>query len=316
MTKKDYSHLIISFIFILTAAASAFSQVKDSIDIPKLLNEVKIRSDENRRKVNAETINHTYKARRILREVDKKSQIKETSQLYEMYFPVKCPVKKCRIVYVLLEKDGKPLSADKIEKSRAAASERIQDWEADKKARELAAEPPPTKLVWMKFGYYVRQPDSKIYKTVVWLDGQEILEKCEFFAPTRETINGREAIGLSFRPRADAVFPRETEYMPQAEGKIWIDAADKVLIQTAVWPKGTNFKETTSNYLLEHAALALDLTRTAEGVWFDRFGRINALAYPKLFAEMKSDYILENFDYHRFNTEIENVEIDEPGKKN
>lgn len=315
MTKKVFSHLIISFICVLAATVSVFSQVKDSIDIPKLLSEVKIKSDENRRKVNAETLNYTYKARQILREVDKQSRIKETSQLYEMYFPTKCPIKKCRIVYVLLEKNGKPLTADKIEKSRAKASEKLQNLEADKKARELSAEPPPSRLVWMKFGYYVRSPDSEIYKIVVWLDGQEILEKCEFFAPTRETINGRETIGLSFRPRTDAVFTRETEYMPQAEGKIWIDAADKVLIQTAVWQKGTDFKETTSSYLLEHAALARDMTRTAEGIWFDRFGRINALAYPKLFAEMKSDYILEFSDYHRFDTEIENFEIDVPDRK-
>jgi len=308
MSKKICLHLIILLICILTATASAFSQTRDSTDIPKLLSEVKIKSDENWRRVNVETVNYVFKVRQIWREAGKESRIKEKSELYELYIPVKCPAKKCRVVTVLLEKNGKPLAADRVEKSRAKASEKIQDLETDKQARELPAEQ-PSRLVWMKFGYYVRRPNSARYETVVRLDGQEILETCEFYAPTRETINGREAIGLSFRPRADAVFSKESAYMPQSEGKIWIDATDKVLIQTAIWQKGTNFPETTSDYLFAHAALALDMTRTAEGIWFNRLGRINGLAYPNLFAEMKGDYSVEHFDFHRFNTEIKEVEI-------
>lgn len=314
MTKKDYLNLIFSLVCVLAASVSAFSQDKDAIDIPKLLSEVKIKSDENWRRVNAETVNYVYKARQTRRETDKKSRVKETSQLYELYIPTKCPIKKCRVVFVLLAKDGKPLAADKIEKNRAKASEKIQEMETDKKARELPTDQ-PSRLRWMIFGYHVRRSDSENYRTVVWLDGQEILEKCEFYAPTRETINGRPAIGLSFRPRVDARFNQQAEYMPQSEGKIWIDAADKVLIQTAIWQKGTSFKEMTSGYLLEHAALALDMTRTAEGIWFNRLGRISELAYPKLFVEMKGDYSVEFFDYHRFNTEVENFEITQPNQK-
>lgn len=314
MSKKGYFHLIIALVGVLTATASAFSQVTGSIDIPKLLDEVKVKSDENWRKVNAENVNYTYKARQIRREADKKSRIKEASELYELYFPAKCPIKKCRVVFVLLAKDGKPLAANKIEKNRARASEKIQSLETDKRAREMPAES-PARLTWMKFGYYVRRPGAARYETVVWLDGQEILEKCEFFAPTRETINGRESIGLSFRPRADAVFSRESEYLPQSEGKIWIDAADKVLIQTAIWQKGTNFKEAAGGYLLEHAALALDMTRTAEGIWFNRLGRINELGYPQMFAKMKGEYSVEYSDYHRYNTEIKSVEIFQPNEE-
>ena len=314
MTKKFIFQLVLCLACVLAAFTFAFSQTADSTDIPKLLQEVKLKSDENYRKVNSEIINYAYKLRQNWREADKQGRVKETSELYELFLPTKCPIKKCRAVFVLLEKNGKPLAAAKIEKQRAKASEKFQKWEADPQAQELTPIP-SDKLFWMKFAYYIRRPNSKMYETVVRIDGQEILEKCEFFAPTSETVNGRETIGLSFRPRADAVFDPLTNYMPQTEGKIWIDAQEKVMIRAAVWEKGTKFAETTSDYLLAHAALARDMTRTAEGIWFDRFGRINGLNYPNLFAKMKGDYSLEFFDHHRFNTEIKDVEIQNPGER-
>ena len=104
--------------------------------------------------------------------------------------------------------------------------------------------------------------------------------------------------------------------MPQAEGKIWIDASDKVLIRLAIWQKGTKFAETSSGYLLERAALVRDITRVDEGIWFPRLGRINGLDYPNLFVEMKNDFSIENFDHRRFKTEIKKVKINNQVKEN
>lgn len=310
MSNKNALNLILCFACVLAAFTAVFSQTQDSSDIPKLLSEVKRNSDENWRKVIAEHPNYTYKWRKVWRRADKQGQIKETSELYELFFPIKCRIKKCRTVTVLLAENGKPLAAEKIEKQRAKAGEKLERMETDEQAQQLPLNQ-TYPLHWMRFDYYVRRPFSAEPKIIVSIDGQEILEKCEFFALTRELVNGRETIGLSFRPRADAVFGEETKYMPQAEGKIWIDAADKVLIRLAIWQKGTKFNETSSSYLLERAALARDMTRTEEGIWFPRLGRINGLAYPNLFAEMKSDFGIENFDHHRFNTEVKKVEIND-----
>jgi hypothetical protein len=208
----------------------------------------------------------------------------------------------------LLAKDGKSLSAEKIEKQRAKAGEKLERMEADAQAQMIASNQ-NVQLHWMKFGYWIRRPFSAEQELIVLIDGQEILEKCEFFAPARELVNGRETIALSFRPRADAVFGEKTRYMPQTEGKIWIDAADRVLIQLAIWQKGTKFAETTSGYLLQHAALVRNMTRTKEGLWFSHLGRVNGLDYPNLFTEMKSDFSVEDFDHHYFKTEVKTIEI-------
>ncbi len=308
MCKKNALNFTLCFAIILAAFTFVFSQKQDSVDIPTLLRDVKQKSDENWWKVITEYPNYTYKWRKVWRKADKNGETEEKSELYELFFPTKCPVKKCRSVFVLFAENGKSISTEKIEKQRAKAGEKLERIEGDARAQPLSSNQ-NLPLHWMKFGYYVRRPFSNEQKIIVLIDGQEVLEKCEFFAPTRELINGRETIVLSFRPRADAVFSEETKYMPQTEGKVWIDAADKVFTQLAIWQKGTKFAETTSSYLLDHAALARDMTRTKEGIWFPRLGRINGLDYPNLFTEMKIDFSIENFDHHYFKTEVKAVEI-------
>ncbi len=308
MCKKNALNFTLWFAIILAAFTFVFSQKQDSVDIPTLLRDVKQKSDENWRKVITEYPNYTYKWRKVWRKADKNGETEEKSELYELFFPTKCPVKKCRGVAVLLAEDGKPVSAKKIEKQRTKAGEKLERIEGDAQAQPLPSNQ-NSPLYWMRFSYSIYPLFSSEPKHIVLIDGQEVLEKCEFFAPTRELINGRETIVLSFRPRADAVFSKETKYMPQTEGKVWIDAADKVFTQLAIWQKGTKFAETTSSYLLDHAALARDMTRTKEGIWFPRLGCINGLDYPNLFTEMKSDFSIENFDHHYFKTEVKTVEI-------
>ena len=314
MFDKNALNFILCFAVIVAAFASAFSQTQDSLDIPTLLSEVKEKSDDNWRRASAEYPNYTYKWRKTWRKADKKGKIEVHSELYELFSPTKCPIKKCRRVNVLLAKDGKSLAAEKIEKQRAEAGKKLERIEADAQAQPLSPNP-KVPLYWMTFGYWINRPFSSEQELIVWIDGREILEKCEFFAPAREVINGRETIGLGFRPRAGVAFGETTKYMSQAEGEIWIDAADRVLIQLAIWQKGTKFAETTSSYLLEHAALVRDMTLTKEGIWLPRLGRVNGLDYPNLFAEMRSDFSIENFDYHRFKTEVKAVEISNPVEK-
>ncbi|MGH9946829.1 MAG: hypothetical protein ACRD6X_06505 [Pyrinomonadaceae bacterium] len=293
---------------ILAAFTLIFSQKQDSIDIPTVLREVQQKSDENWRKVIVEYPHYTYKWRKVWRTAGKNGRTEEKSELYELFNPTKCPVKKCRGVNILLAEDGKPLAAEKIEKQRIKAGEKLERIEGNTRAQALPSNQ-DFPLEWMRFSYSIRPLFSSEARQIVLIDGQEVLEKCEFFGPTHDLINGRKTIVLSFQPRADAVFGTTTIYMPQTEGKIWIDAADKVLIRLAIWQKGTKFAETTSSYLFEHAALARDMTRTQEGVWFPRLGRINGLNYPNLFTEMKSDFSIENFDHHYFKTEIQTIEI-------
>ena len=309
--------LVLSSIICCATLSGAFkllpAQTQESPDIPTLLREVRKKSDENWRKMRAEYPNYTYKWRTVWRKAGKHGKIEEESTLYEWFLPAKCRIKKCYAVSILLAKNGKPLAAEKIEKQRAKAGEKLERAEGDARA---TTEPwtQDYRPMWMQTAYSVGRPFSKEWKALVLLDGQEVLEKGEFYASSRETINGRAAIALSFRPRADAVFSEGTRYMPQTEGKLWIDEADKVLIRLAIWRKGTEFSETTSDYLLAHAALAFDMTRTKEGLWFSCLARINGLSYPNLFTEVEIDWMMEQSDLQRFKTDVKSLEINDPIK--
>lgn len=198
-----------------------------------------------------------------------------------------------------------------MEKERIKAGEKLEKLENDKQAL-----PYPQKrefpIDWMRFTHFRGRPLSNEYEIIIKLDGQEILEKCEFFSPEKELINGREAISLKFRPRADAVFGKETNYIRNAEGKIWIDAGDKVIFRLLIWQKDAKFEKETGDYLLEHAATVYDMTRTAENIWFFRFGEFRGLKNSPLLGQMKDDFSIEHFDHHFFKTEIKEVEIKNP----
>jgi hypothetical protein len=290
-----------------TAAAISARAQKPEIDIPALLAEAKSKSDENWRRMVLNYPNYTFKFRKIWREKDYGNKLSENSELYEIFPPPKCRNKKCRNVTVLIAKNGKPVAAEKIEKERAKAAAKLEQLENDKKAEPFQPNQAPN---WMRFGYFIRRPLSGEATVVVRINGQEILEKCEFLAAETEPINGREAISLRFRPRAGTLFAPETNYVPGVEGKIWVDAVDKVFIRLLMWQKASKFEKEPSDYLLGKAAVVYDMTRTKEGIWFFRLTRINGFTNPALFAQMKADFSIENFDHYFFETEIKTVEID------
>lgn len=314
MTIKNF----LKFFFFCTAIIVVFSnpapaQNKEEIDISGLLKEARQKSDENWKKMLESFPNYSYKWRRTWRAADKKGTVTERSDLYEIFLPLKCRDTKCRAVSILLAEDGKAVSAEKIEKERIKAGEKLEKLENDSEAQAYPRRR-EFPLEWMRFSFFRRRPLSDEIDIIVKIDGQEILEKCEFFSLAHELVNGREAISLKFRPRADAVFSKETNYVKNSEGKIWIDVADKVIFRLAVWQKGTKFDSDASDHLLGKAAAVYDMTRTAEGLWFFRFGEFRGLKNSSFLTEMKDDFSIENFDYRFFKTEIKQVETNKPLK--
>lgn len=77
-----------------------------------------------------------------------------------------------------------------------------------------------------------------------------------------------------------------------------------------MWPVNAKFEKYTNDLLSREAPVFRSFMRTKEGIWFPALGRLNALPYPSLFAEMKEELIIEHFDHHYFATEIKSVEIE------
>jgi hypothetical protein len=285
----------------------------DETDLRALISESKRKSDQNWEAMSGHYSAYSFKWRRVVREKDGKGKLNEESKLYEVYAPTAgCWTKKCRREVVLLEENGKLVAPERIEKERLKVGEKLE-----KAEREVQAPAPlpfnaPSNRNWMRF--FVRYNHFAKKDIFYLLDGQEILEKCDFTLARRERIAGRELIALDFRPRAGATFGKSTRYIPQVEGRIWIDAIDKVFVRLAAWPSGKKFEDATSDHLLENAALAYDLVRTKEGLWFFRLGRINGAQYPELFPKVKKDFLIEQFDYTHFKVEVEKGQVIAPVK--
>jgi hypothetical protein len=284
----------------------------DEAEIRALLFEGIRRSNQNWEAMSRHYADYSFKWRRALREKDGKGKFKEESELYEVYATsAKCWTKKCRRALVLLEENGKPVAPERLEKERLKVGAQMEkDERGLKESTARSSVNESIGLNWMRFFVSFNHFARKSYR--VLLDGQEILEKCEFTSPHREVVAGREMIALEFRPRASSTFRKESDYMAAVEGKIWIDAADKVFVRLAAWPKGTKFDRPESDYLLEHAALAYDLVRTKEGIWFFKLGRISGAQYSDLFPKLKKDFSIEQFDYTYFKVEVEQSQIEEP----
>lgn len=281
----------------------------DEADLSALLRESIHRSNQNWEKMSRHYYNYTFKWRRVQRKRVSEGTFQEESELYEVFIPkAECWTKNCRRAVVLLEENGKPRPLERIEKERLQAGRKIEEAEREESKRKGAAATLPVSQNWMRFNVQSREVFGK--GTTVVLDGQEILKTCLLSHPRRERLAGREMIALDFHPRPQATFEEKSAYLPRIEGRIWIDAEDKVFVRLIAWPLGTKFDEAVSSEeLLTHAALAYGLVRTKEGIWFFNFGRINGARFPDLFSGLKTDFSIEQFDYVNFKVEVEDSKI-------
>lgn len=286
----------------------------EEVDLRALFSEGVRKSDQNWENMSRRYFDYSFKWRRVLRKKDGAGNLKEESELYEVFAPTaRCWTKDCRHAMVLLEENGKALPPERIEKERLKVGKKMEQAEREAKATAETPRTVATDLNWMRF--YVRFKKVFGEASLFILDGQEILEKCDFTSARRERVAGREMIAVDFRPRLGATFGKRNAYMPQVEGRIWIDALDKVFVRLAAWPQGMKFDAAaSSDDLLNHAAVAYDLVRTKEGIWFFRFGRINGAEFSELFPKLKTDFSIEQFDYINFRVEVQNIQVQAPEK--
>src|SRR4030095_2469733 len=77
------------------------------------------------------------------RSIDKKGQTKEGSTTYEVFIPTLKSGTRGKGVMVITARDGVPVQAAELEKSRREAGERLEKAE-ERNARERPSAPPPT----------------------------------------------------------------------------------------------------------------------------------------------------------------------------
>ncbi len=163
--------------------------------------------------------NYTYIDRSTVRELDSKGNIKKTEvRIYEVY-----PSLEEKHTYrKLISRDGKPVSAEEMEKRERAYSRRMAE-EQRKRERESPEE---------RRRREAKEAESR-RKEEESLDEAFRLYKVTMIG--REQMEGHSAISLSFEPRAD-YRPRtlETKILAKLHGKAWFSESDYQLIRIEV----------------------------------------------------------------------------------
>ena len=292
----------------LASAQNTKEQSIEIINIAELLREAEMKSCQILQERASQLENYTFKTRRVIRQKERDGKIKEESEVHEFYpYAWGISYRRRRNIRVLVEKNGKPVAPEKVEKERLKVGKNLERY--DKEPRE------PREINCADWGVYFRRLTPFGQGPDVGLAVSEVIEQCEFDDPRNEKIEGREAVSLRFRPRPGSIFSEKSKFLPQFEGRIWIDAADRMICRLAAYPRGTEFEQKTSDHLLENAALAFDHTKTKEGVWVARYFRVNGLKYHGSLLWHTKDFLVEYFDFKYFKTDSEKEKIIVPDKK-
>jgi hypothetical protein len=260
----------------------------EKLDIAELWREVHRNQDEIDKRVSEFAFTQTETDRTL----DGKGQLKkQTVKVYEVY-PLlnREPVKK------LISENGVPLSADRAAKEDRRVQEEFEKAERDrnkdeKKAAERRAE---------------RDKKDK--------EGAEIspfLKVCDFVSPRREQWEGRETIVFDFRPKAGfKPKNREESLIAKLVGVVWIDPVDKQIIRLeARLAEGFKIAGGLVASLKPGAALVVEQTRMAQGVWLPRFAHINLSVKVLLFAGGDYNQTVEWSNYKHFSGDVKDYKV-------
>ena len=138
------------------------------------------------------------------------------------------------------------------------------------------------------------------------------LKACEFVSPRREVLAGREAIVFDFRPRPGfRPKNREESLIAKLIGVVWIDPVDKQVIRLeARLAEGFKMAGGLLVSLKPGAALVIEQTRMAQGVWLPRFAQVNLSVKVLLFGGGDYNKTIEWSDYKHFSGDVKDYKID------
>jgi hypothetical protein len=261
----------------------------ENLDVAALWREVIANQDELDNRV----AEYAFRQTETDREINSKGELKkETIKVYEVYpLPNREPVEK------LISENGVPLSAERAAKEDKRVQEEFAKAEREKEKDEKK----------------VAQRRAEREKKKA--EGAEIspfLKVCDFVSPRREMLDGRETIVFDFRPR-EGFKPktREESLIAKLVGVVWIDPVDKQVIRLeARLAEGFKMAGGLLVSLKPGAALVMEQTRMAQGVWLPKFAQINLSVKVLLFSGGDYNKTIEWTEYRHFAGDVKDYKID------
>ena len=261
----------------------------ENLDVAALWREVIANQDE----IDNRVAEYAFKQTETDREINDKGELKkETIKVYEVY-----PMQNREAVQKLISENGVPLSAERATKEDKRVQEEFAKAEREKgKDEKKVAQ---------------RRAEREKKKA----EGAEIspfLKVCDFVSPRREVLERRETIVFDFRPRAGfKPKTREESLIAKLVGVVWIDPVDKQIIKLeARLAEGFKMAGGLLVSLKPGAALVIEQTRMAQGVWLPKFAQINLSVKVLLFSGGDYNKTIEWSEYRHFAGDVKDYKID------
>ncbi len=284
-----FLQVIIAVIMIFTAASIALAQTAvTDLDISKLMREC-----EDNLKKNEGVYNYTFTQKRTVRSVNKRGEIKEEVEISEAY---PTPNRQ-NLILIKISENGVQLTAKEIEKRRQRAAKQLEE-----------AERKPEKKQNL-------DPDESNY---LRLSLEDILRAAEFHSPRRVKFRDQDALVLDFRPRADfRPATRMEGVISNLVGSVWIDTEKKEILRLEAYPSDEGYKASSKPMGIIHpdAAFIVERKPLSEGVWIVTLWHLDTVSRPALFNKVPVNSTIEYSEYKRYETNVENYEINKPNSK-
>jgi len=270
----------------------------EDLDVVALLREVGKNQDEVEKHVSE----YAFTQKETDREISDKGELKkETVKVYEVFpIPNREPVEK------LISENGVPLSGDRAAHEEKRVQEELMKAERDKDKDERdAARHRADQQKKNRAAGRDEDDDPEI---------SQFLKVCEFVSPRREKFGDRETIVFDFRPRPGfKPANREETLIAKLVGALWVDPIDKQVIRLeARLAEGFKMAGGLLVSLKPGAAMVMEQTRMADGVWLPRFAQVNLSVKVLLFGGGDYNKIIEWSDYKHFSGDVKDYKIDAP----
>ena len=258
-------------------------------DIRQLLLDLQENQDEIERILEE----YSYKQQTIKREFDKSGKLQTTdTETVQLSF-----YKGYRIQRVIA-KNGKPLTPKQQESADKKALKRVR--EIDKK---LAKE--QKKVSQSGSG----APDGEGRRISI----AEVLKASKLTNPRRERLKNRDVVVFDFEPNPNFDFKNAKSFLKffgKTVGVIWVDEKDKQVARIeAVLADSYKVGGGLLAKLRKGASFTLEQDRINNEIWLPTNADINLSVRVLLFGGVKVNQIVRSFDYKKFTTEVENVQV-------
>jgi len=261
-------------------------------DIPALLGELQANED----KVEDILENYSYTQKNISRTIGKDGVLRETeSETSQLSFY------KGNRINRLIEKNGKPLSAE-------------EQTDEDKKVQKRVAE--IEKEIAKKEAQIVKQsangtPEEENRR----ISTAEVLRASRLVNPRRERFRGRDVIVFDFEPNPAFDFKNAKSFLKffgKVGGAMWIDEKDKQVarIEAVLFD---NFKVGGGLLasLKKGASFTLEQERVNDEIWLPSSADINLSVKVLLVKGINVNQTIKSYNYRKFKTEVKDSKVDE-----